>query len=99
MNVVPNELTIGFDIRLETSETDNEISLIWPKLHRVTPTTNMEQFQGLINQWIEEAGGDIEPEYVQRFTDQTLTSVAEDFDWYKALKRATNKHDLKISPR
>ena len=99
MNVVPNELCIGFDIR-------------------VTPTTNMDTFQNMINTWMEEvkfrltneinlvsmvqlfqAGGDIKAEYVQKFTDQTLTSVAENDPWFKAFKVATDKHNLEIAPR
>ena len=38
MNVVPNEFTIGFDIR-------------------ITPTTKLEKFEGMIRKWIGEAGG------------------------------------------
>ena len=38
MNVVPNEFTIGFDIR-------------------ITPTTKLEMFEGMIRKWIGEAGG------------------------------------------
>ena len=35
MNVVPNEFTIGFDIR-------------------ITPTTNIEDFEKQLNKWMEE---------------------------------------------
>lgn len=45
-----------------------------------------------------QAGGDIESEYIQKYTDQSFTSVAEDDPWFKAFKKATDKNNLKISP-
>jgi len=79
MNVVPNEFTIGFDIR-------------------ITPTTKLEKFEGMIRKWIGEAGEGIELEFVQKFTDQTMTSVANDDPWYRAFMKAANKHKLEIQP-
>lgn len=80
MNVVPNEFTVGFDIR-------------------ITPTTNMADFEAQIMKWIDEAGGDIDVIFKQKFTDQTLTSVAKNDPWYQAFMRAANKHELDIAPR
>lgn len=80
MNVVPNQFTIGFDIR-------------------ITPTTSMEKFESMLRLWMKEAGEGIEMEFLQKFTDQTLTSVAEEDPWYRAFKRASEKHNLKIKPR
>ena len=52
MNVVPNEFTIGFDIR-------------------ITPTTKLEKFEGMIRKWIGEAGG---KKYL--FFERDHTSIA-----------------------
>lgn len=38
-------------------------------------------------------------EFLQRNTDQTLTTVAENDPWFKAFKKATNKHILTIEPK
>jgi hypothetical protein len=37
--------------------------------------------------------------FVQKFTDQTMTSVSKDDPWFQALNRATDKHEIKIDPR
>ena len=41
----------------------------------------------------------IELQFVQKFTDQTMTSVAADDPWYKAFMKAADKHNLEIAPR
>lgn len=41
-----------------------------------------------------QAGGNIQMEFVQKFTDQTMTSVAKDDPWYQAFTRATDKHEV-----
>ena len=46
-----------------------------------------------------QAGTGIELEFVQKFTDQTMTSVSDSDPWFKAFKTATDKHSLKISPQ
>ena len=46
-----------------------------------------------------EAGEGIEMEFVQKFTDQTLTSVSQSDPWYQAFMRAADKHKLDIHPR
>ena len=45
------------------------------------------------------AGGDIEIEFQQKNTDQSVTSTALDDPWYCAFKRATDKHGLKVAPQ
>ena len=65
---------------------------------RLTPTTNLNDFEKKIHQWITEAGGGIDIHYEQKFTDQTLTSVALEDPWFQAFMRAANKHDLDIQP-
>jgi len=66
---------------------------------RITPTTDIVQFEKGIRQWMEEAGSGLQLEFIQKFTDQTLTSTAEDDPWYSALTRAFNKHQLKVKPQ
>jgi aminoacylase len=36
---------------------------------------------------------------VQKFTDQTMTSVSKDDPWFAAFTKATDKHQLKVEPR
>ena len=66
----------------------------------------------LLRQWMTEAGTGLELEFIQKFTDQTLTSTgelsslqilkifilcsADDDPWYSALTRAFTKHQLKV---
>ena len=38
-------------------------------------------------------------EFIQKFTDQSLTSTASSDPWFKAFKSATDLHNLKISPQ
>ena len=66
---------------------------------RITPTTPLDKFEAMLNKWVEEAGSGIELEYAQKFTDQTLTSVAKEDPWYQAFMRGVNKHNLEIAPR
>ncbi len=66
---------------------------------RITPTTNIAEFEAKIRKWAEEAGGGIEFVFEQKFTDQTLTSVAENDPWYVAFMKAAKKHDLDIATR
>ena len=80
MNVVPNEFTLGFDIR-------------------ITPTTKLEDFDQMLKNIINEAGGGIDLEFDLKMTDQSVTSTAMDDPWYKAFKTATDKHGLKVEPR
>ena len=58
-----------------------------------------------------EAGSGLELEFLQKFTDQTLTSIgaawllrmitalssADDDPWYMALQAAFRKHELKVA--
>lgn len=80
MNVVPNQFTIGFDMR-------------------ITPSTDIVQFENKLREWVKEAGEGIEMEFLQKFTDQTMTSVSKEDPWFQAFTRATDKHQLKIEPR
>jgi len=63
---------------------------------RITPTTNMTEFETMIRNWMTEAGSGVELEFLQKFTDQTLTSVDEKDKWFSALSTAFNKHKLTV---
>ena len=66
---------------------------------RITPTTPMDKFEAMIMQWVEEAGSGIEVNFEAKYTDQTLTSVAENDPWYQAFMKGAAKHELEITPR
>jgi len=66
---------------------------------RITPTTDMVQFEEMLKKWLEEAGSDIKLEYLAKFTDQTMTSVDDKDPWYAAMKVAFAKHQLQIRPQ
>jgi len=66
---------------------------------RITPTTNIVEFEKDIRKWMEEAGAGLELEFLQKFTDQSLTSTAADDPWYSALAAAFTKHGLKVRPQ
>ena len=59
----------------------------------------MDKFEAMIMQWVEEAGSGIEVKFEAKYTDQTLTSVAENDPWYQAFMKGAAKHKLEITPR
>jgi len=66
---------------------------------RITPTTNISEFESMLRGWLDEAGSDIKLDFLCKFTDQTMTSVDEKDPWYSALTKAFNKHYLKVKPQ
>jgi len=66
---------------------------------RITPTTNMVEFEAMLVGWLAEAGTDIKLDFLSKFTDQTMTSVDEQDPWYSALTTAFNKHKLTVKPQ
>jgi len=66
---------------------------------RITPTTNMVEFETMLRKWLDDAGSDIKLEFLSKFTDQTMTSVDDKDPWYSALKSAFVKHQLKVRPQ
>jgi len=66
---------------------------------RITPTTDIEQLEKEVRQWMKEAGSGVELEFIDKTTDQSITSTAQDDPWYSALMRAFNKHQLKVKPQ
>ena len=66
---------------------------------RITPTTNIDQFEAEVRGWLAEAGADIELEFLCKFTDQTLTPVDDGDPWYSAMKEAFAKHNLRVRPQ
>ncbi|CAB4064527.1 ACY1 [Lepeophtheirus salmonis] len=73
---------------------------------RVTPTTDLEEFNKMINDWCREAcvssGGDgtgINTEYQAKFEGREVTSVAENDLWFQAFKKGVEKSNIKIDTR
>jgi len=66
---------------------------------RICPTTDINKFEDQLNQWCQEAGGQIELEYRQKFTDQTMTSVEDNDLWFRAFKAGCVKSGVKFAPQ
>jgi len=62
---------------------------------RITPTTDLKQFEEMLRTWMKEAGEGLEMRFLQKFTDQTLTSTAPEDPWFSALTAGFKKHNLK----
>jgi len=62
---------------------------------RITPTTNIAEFEKMIRDWMAEAGEGLELTFIQKFVDQTLTPTNPDDPWFSALTAGINKHNLK----
>jgi len=62
---------------------------------RITPTTKLKDFEGMIRDWMSEAGDGMEMNFLQKFTDQTMTSTAPEDPWFSALTAGFRKHNLK----
>lgn len=66
---------------------------------RLTPTTNMVEFEAQLRKWMVEAGSGLELEFLVKFTDQTLTSTAPEDPWWSSLTVGLAKHGLKYRPQ
>ena len=66
---------------------------------RITPTTDIVQFEEKVRGRLTEAGSDIELEFIVKCSDQTLTSVDDKDPWYSAMKDAFLKHNLTVKPQ
>jgi len=66
---------------------------------RITPTSNLQEFEGMIREWMAEAGPGLEIVFIQKMMDQSITSVDESDPWYGALKQAFDKNGLKVKPK
>ena len=67
---------------------------------RISPTTNMVQFEDRLRGWLADAGADVDLEFiVEKFTDQSLTSISENDPWYNGLLRAFKNNNLKVKPQ
>ena len=67
---------------------------------RITPTTDIVEFEAMLRAWLSEAGTDVSLEFiVDKYTDQSLTSIKETDLWFSGLKRAFEKHNLMVKPQ
>ncbi|CAH1782537.1 unnamed protein product [Owenia fusiformis] len=61
---------------------------------RVAPTVDMEQFEETIRGWLKDAGDGISYEFIQKNTDQTLTSTSENDVWWRTFSDACKKRNM-----
>ena len=101
-----SELTLGdvTTVNLTMMEGGVQVNVVPDKFVlnfdiRITPTTNIKQFEEMLRGWLAEAGTDIDLEFLVKFTDQSLTSVDANDPWYAAMTSAFNKHGLKVKPQ
>ena len=66
---------------------------------RITPTTNIVEFEAMLRGWMAEAGQGVTLEFRQKFTVQTLTPIGKDDPWYSCLESAFSKHSLVTKPQ
>ena len=66
---------------------------------RITPKTNIVEFEEMLRGWLAEAGDDIDLEFIVKYADQTMTSTAPEDRWFSAIMKAVNKHQLKVRPQ
>ena len=73
--------------------------IIYLKTYTVQFLTDHLEFESMLRGWMSEAGPDLEMKFVQKFVDQTMTSVAASDPWWTALTKAFDKHSLKVKPQ
>ena len=67
---------------------------------RISPTTDMDQFEDMLRGWLREAGDDVTMEFiVPKHSDQTLTSVDQNDPWFAALNKAFVNQQLNVAPQ
>jgi len=66
---------------------------------RITPTSNLKEFEDMIHEWMAEAGPGLEMIFIQKMMDQSITSVDESDMWYGPLKKAFDKNGLAVKPK
>jgi len=100
------ELTLGdvTTVNLTLMEGGVQVNVVPDKFiltfdFRITPTTNIDQFDKMLRGWLAEAGEDIHLEFITKFTDQTLTCADESDPWFAALTSAFRKHNLNVRPQ
>ena len=100
------ELTLGdvTTVNLTLMEGGVQVNVVPDKFiltfdFRITPTTNIDQFDKMLRGWLAEAGEDIHLEFITKFTDQTLTCADESDPWFASLTSAFRKHNLNVRPQ
>ena len=66
---------------------------------RITPRTNLDEFEANLRGWLAEAGDGIDLEFIMTNLNQTLTSVDDKDPWFSALVQAFKKHNLNVRPQ
>ncbi|ELT90864.1 hypothetical protein CAPTEDRAFT_184037 [Capitella teleta] len=65
---------------------------------RVTPHQNLEEFEAMLNKWCQEAGEGVAIKFLQKNTNQALTSISSEDPWWKAFSGVCDKLNLSIEP-
>ncbi|XP_074645722.1 aminoacylase-1-like isoform X1 [Tubulanus polymorphus] len=63
---------------------------------RVPPTTDLVEFQSMVEKWATDAGKDVNFEWNQQCHTQVVTRTDEDYPWWHALSSTCKKMGLKI---
>ena len=53
---------------------------------RIPPTVDLGELEATLRSWCDEAGEDVKLIFKRKGEDQTITSIEEDYPWYKAFK-------------
>ncbi|XP_077982510.1 aminoacylase-1-like [Glandiceps talaboti] len=63
---------------------------------RLAPTVDMKEFEEKIKTWCTEAGTDVTYEFLQKHTDNTMTSIDKSDPWWNAFTTACEQMSMKI---
>ncbi|GAB1600777.1 aminoacylase-1-like [Argonauta hians] len=63
---------------------------------RIAPSVDLVQFEEKLNKWCSEAGEGLTIEYVQKCSDNKITSIDDDDMWWKAFSSTFKDMNLKI---
>ena len=85
--------------KIVTHQKPEKTDMILTCRGRITPTTDIHQFEREVRGWLAEAGHDVQLEFICKFTGQTLTSVEDGDPWYSAMREAFTKHNLRVKPQ
>jgi len=65
---------------------------------RLTPNMKLEDFDRLINQWVQDAGEGVSIHFIQKHCDQTKTDISPSSKWWKAFSEALDAKKVPFRP-
>ncbi|CAK8688959.1 unnamed protein product [Clavelina lepadiformis] len=63
---------------------------------RIPPTVDLQEFEQKLQGWCKDAGDDVSIEFLEKNTDQTVTSTDSTNPWWVAFSSAIKKKKLKV---